>query len=162
MNGKALAAFAVTFFLFPPSGASRVVGARMFMRAADPSHVVPPQSGSVRPNEGARLFQAGRYLEAARFFRSRYDSAVARHDYAKAVSSLNNLAGCYFATFQYREAMRWYLEAKRLAQATGGSEHLPGLSANISSLYLQLGDVRAAQYAAEEGLGNLPAGAALH
>ncbi len=153
MSGKAFAAFAGTVFFILPSGIPTSVATRV--------SAAVQQNGAVYLNEGVRMLNAGRYQEAAQFFRSRYSDALSRKDHAKAVSSLNNLAGCYFATFQYREAMRWYLEAKRLAEATGGRAHLPSLSANISSLYLQLGDVRAAQHAAEEGLGSLPAGAAL-
>lgn len=162
MNGKAIAAFAATLISVPPWGTPGAVGKHPWTSVSASSRRAIEKPQQSLHGKGPQLFQAGRYMEAAQLFRSRHSEALARKDSAKAVSSLNDLAGCYFATFQYRQAMRFYLESKQLAEATGGREHLPGLSANISSLYLQLGDVRAARHAAEDGLLSLRAGAAPH
>ena len=161
MNGKAITAFATALIFLSPAGPRRMNGANPQRFATLSSRGVQDRGAPDSGNRTAvRLFQTGRYMEAARLFRAAHREALARKDYAKAVSSMNDLAGCYFATFQYREAMRCYLEGKRLAQAGDTRGHLPGLLANISSLYLQLGEVRAAEHAAEESLGSLAAGAA--
>jgi CHAT domain-containing protein/tetratricopeptide (TPR) repeat protein len=162
MNGKAITAFAATLVAFSSSGIPRAAGGHPWTSVSAPSQRAAEKPQQSPEDEGSQLFRAGRYMEAAQRFRARHEEALARNESAKAVSSLNDLAGCYFATFQYRQAMRYYLESKRLAEATGGREHLPGLSANISSLYLQLGDVRAARHAAEEGLRSIRTGSAPH
>jgi CHAT domain-containing protein/tetratricopeptide (TPR) repeat protein len=162
MNGKAAVAFAVIFVLLPSAGTYRAAGINPQL---SPSSSARPfvRKPSESPNgKAVELFRSGRYMEAAQLLRARHQEALARKDYAKAVSSLNDLANCYFATFQHRQAMRYYLQSKQLAESTGRREHLPALLTNISSLYLQLGDVRAAQHAVEEGLENLPEETAPH
>ncbi len=161
MNSKALTAFATALISLTPAGIPRIKGSNAPGFAAVPSRGSPGQSSPDSGSKGGvRLFQAGRYMEAAQSFRAAHREALGRKDYAKSVSAMNDLAGCYFATFQYREAMRCYLEGKRLAQATNTRKHLPGILTNISSLYLQLGDVRAAEHSAEESVLSLSAGAA--
>lgn len=162
MNGKASRAFAITLLLLTPSFTAPILGIR-----PSPSPMAPRQSSpdkqTLPPTSAAtELFRAGRYAEAGRLFRQEHEMALARRDYSRAVTALNDVAGCYFASFRYREAMRLYMEAKRLAESTGRVGEGASFHGNMSSLYLQLGDVRAAGHAAEEGLRSLTAGASPH
>ncbi len=162
MNCKAHAAFASTLFLLALWGAGHVPASR-------PEHAVSPssprQAASPQPaprSPAVEMFRAGRYMEAARLFLGEHEQALARRDYSRAVTALNDAAGCYFATFQYRQAMRLYLETERLAEATGRLADGASFYGNMSSLYLQMGDMREARHAAEAGLRSLRAGAAPH
>jgi len=162
MNGKAIGALAVALITqFWPGGTPHAIGMYTWM-AVSPSAHQPPANRQALPNPGVRLFRAGQYMQAASHFLARTQQALACGNLSQAVSSINDLAGCHFATFQYKQAMRHYLEAKRLAEQAGVRDHLPGLWANISSLYFQLGEVEAARYAAEQGLRSLPPGMVPH
>jgi tetratricopeptide (TPR) repeat protein len=65
---------------------------------------------------------------------------------------LNNLGGTRYQLFQYREALKSYLEARNLAARASDQEMLGAISFNLSSLYLQMGNVEAATESAEQGL----------
>src|SRR5262249_43998087 len=69
-----------------------------------------------------------------------------------AVKFLNNLGSVHCAIFHYREAIQAYLQARDAATALGSQETLIALTTNLSSLYLQMGDVEAARETAEHGL----------
>jgi tetratricopeptide (TPR) repeat protein len=103
------------------------------------------------------LYSTGDYLGAAAMNRKGYEHALARGHRAIALRFLNNAGGSWFALSSYRKAMRAFLEARELAAALGDREMTGALSMNISSLYLQLGEVAGAAEAAREGLAALEA-----
>src|SRR5574340_482493 len=56
---------------------------------------------------------------------------------------LMNIGSCRFAMLQYHPAMHAFIQARRLALRCGDMEAVAVASCNLSSLYLQLGDVDA-------------------
>lgn len=119
---------------------------------------VPPELRALS-QRASSLFAAGDYLEAAESNRKGYAEAKAQGDPRLALRFLNNLGGCWFALSHYRRAMEAYLEARVVAERLGDREMFGALSMNISSLYLQIGEVSGAAEAAREGLaalGKLP------
>jgi tetratricopeptide (TPR) repeat protein len=86
------------------------------------------------------LYQAGDYAKAAGIYRSEYEAARDRGARRAAARSLNNLAGSQFALLRYREALETYLEARKAAEEAGDAALAATLSANLSSLYLQLNE----------------------
>jgi tetratricopeptide (TPR) repeat protein len=81
-----------------------------------------------------------------------------RGDSRSSLRFLNNLGSANFQLLRYRDAARAYLQARGIAETQGDREMLAAASFNLSSVYLQLGEVDAAREAAERGIG-LPAGA---
>jgi CHAT domain-containing protein/tetratricopeptide (TPR) repeat protein len=69
-----------------------------------------------------------------------------------ALKFLHNLGGAHHEMFHYREAIQAFLQARDAAIALGNQETLVTLSVNLSSLYLQMGDVEAARESAEHGM----------
>ncbi|MGA2327322.1 MAG: CHAT domain-containing protein [Bryobacteraceae bacterium] len=101
------------------------------------------------------LVSAGDYLQAAEVNRKGYAEATARSDPRQALRFLGNAGSCWFALSRHRRAMDAYLEARKLAGQIGDWEVAGALSMNISSLYLQMGEVSGAGVAAREGLAAL-------
>jgi tetratricopeptide (TPR) repeat protein len=96
------------------------------------------------------LFESGRFVEAAKIYEALYQSARRQNDSPTALRALNNLAGCWFALFRYRRAANSYLEARQLAEEQRDWEAVGTLSLNLSSLYLQMGEINSAEQAAEQ------------
>jgi len=113
-----------------------------------------PQIQSLSAKASA-LYASGDYLEAAAVYNKGRQEALARGDRALALRFLNNAGGCWFALSLYRKAMDAFLEARELALALKDHEMLGALSLNISSLYLEMGEVAGAAEAAREGLAAL-------
>lgn len=88
--------------------------------------------------DGNRLFRQREYLRAREVYDEGYRRSVRLGDAASAVRFLINIGSGRFATYQYRGALEAYLEAKRLAVGLGDVEMAAAVSANLSSLYLQL------------------------
>jgi CHAT domain-containing protein/tetratricopeptide (TPR) repeat protein len=105
--------------------------------------------------QGNKLFGAGQYVQAARIYESGYEIAKNRGELLSAERFLNNLGSARYQLFQYREAVKAYLEARNLAGRAGDRETLGALCFNLSSLYLGMGDVDAAAQSAQQGLGVL-------
>jgi CHAT domain-containing protein/tetratricopeptide (TPR) repeat protein len=101
------------------------------------------------------LVSAGDYLQAAEVNRKGYAEATVRGDRGLELRFLTNLGGCWFALSRHRRAMDAYLEARKLAEQNGDWEIAGALCMNISSLYLQMGEVSGAGEAAREGLAAL-------
>jgi tetratricopeptide (TPR) repeat protein len=117
-----------------------------------------PQTRTVS-KAGFQLFQAGRFVEASKIYEAEYHKALDEHDAAQAIRALNNLAGCSFALFRYREAADAYLKARDLARAAGDWDAVCTLSLNLSSLYLQMRETNGAEQAAlgsAEALAKVP------
>ncbi|MCS6953062.1 MAG: CHAT domain-containing tetratricopeptide repeat protein [Bryobacterales bacterium] len=97
------------------------------------------------------------YAEASRLFEQAYEEARSRGERSQAVRLLMNLGNCHFASFRYLDAIQAYLRARWEALDLGDRDTVAALSANLSSLYLQLGDLPSAKVALEESLRALPA-----
>ena len=95
------------------------------------------------------LFESGRFVEAATTYEALYRRARQANDLPTAVRALNNLAGCWFALFRYRQAADAYLQARQLAENQRDWEVAGTVSLNLSSLYLQMGEINSAEQAAE-------------
>jgi CHAT domain-containing protein/tetratricopeptide (TPR) repeat protein len=86
------------------------------------------------------LFQAGKYIEAANDCRRGYEKAIRQDNPASALKFLNATGAAWLAGFQYREAMRSFLGARRLAGTLQDWEMSGAVSLNLASLYLQMGE----------------------
>ena len=106
--------------------------------------------------EGNALFRRGQYLRAIDTYERGYQEAKRKGNLGSAVRFLNNLGGAQYLMFNYREAIRAYLEARDLAYSQGDRETLGALNVNLSSLYFEMGDTDAAMEAVAQGL-KLPA-----
>ncbi len=115
----------------------------------------PPAEIKALSAKATTLYSAGDYIGAAALNQKGYEQSLARGDRALALRFLNNAGGCWFALTSYRRAMRAFLDARELAAALGDWEMTGALSLNISSLYLQMGEVAGASEAAREGLAAL-------
>ncbi|MFB3777931.1 MAG: CHAT domain-containing protein [Bryobacteraceae bacterium] len=102
--------------------------------------------------EGTFLFGQGKYADSERAFQQGHDRASRLGDTPSAARFLNSVGAARFAAFQYGEAMRAFLEVRKLARQTGDNEMLAMVSCNLSSLYLQQQDLNAGARAAEETL----------
>ncbi|MCC7175146.1 MAG: CHAT domain-containing protein [Bryobacterales bacterium] len=102
--------------------------------------------------EARSLYAASRFLEAESAYQKCYWLAAAAGDPEEAFRCLNGIAGARFAMYQYRGALRAYLQARRLAESLGRPDFLAAVHTNLSSLYLQQQDINAAAGAAEDAL----------
>src|SRR5579859_4566052 len=105
-----------------------------------------------RLNEAYQLLLSGKYLRAEELYRSVLEEAKAQGAAGRAGRCLTAIGNCQFATFRYREALKSYLEARIFAEAAQDWANRGSLSANISGLFLQMGDLEAAALSAEQAL----------
>jgi tetratricopeptide (TPR) repeat protein len=110
-----------------------------------------PELSEVRAKANA-LFRAGEYLSAIQLYQEGYEEAKRRGVPRVAVRLLNNLGGAQYRIFRYRDAIQSYLAARELATSLHDQETLGALYMNLSSLYLRMGEIAAAQESAEHGL----------
>jgi len=118
-----------------------------------------PSAGVQEPSDLTRLreqgntfFESGQFVRAAQVYESGYKMATDRGQLPSAVRFLNNLGSARYQIFQYRDAVKAYLGARQLAAQVGDRETLGALCFNLSSLYLDLGDIDAASQSAQQGL----------
>ncbi len=102
--------------------------------------------------KAAALFREGSFQPAAVEFERGARAAQARGYWTQAIQFLSNLGSSRFALFQYQEALSAYLEAKELAERHSNYRRYEVICSNLSSLYLELGSVKAAELVAEQGL----------
>lgn len=114
----------------------------------------PPELTQLR-DQGNKLYGSGKYVEAARTYESGYEIAKNRGQFKSAVRFLNNLGGARYQIFQYRDAVKAYLEARDLAAMVGDRQAFAALCSNLSSLYRDMGDIDAAAQSAQQGLAAL-------
>lgn len=143
-----LTAAAVVFSCLAFLGAG--VGDR-FRFVSRPGVVAPVHLGRLWA-WGETAFRAGRYEEAAGAFR-----AAARHARRMGLSGfeaqcLNNVGGAWLASFQFREAIEAYLEARELAERGKDWKTASAISSNLATVYAQMGDPDAARAEAERAL----------
>ncbi len=140
-----LAALGCALLLLPSAGSQRC-------RVSRQPSLLPVPHLREQVWRGNHLFQAGRYGEAAAVYSAALAAARQAGDLRLQARLLNNLGGCRQASFQYRAAMAAYLEARRLARQIRDYETAAGVSANMATVYTQMGELGAAQAAAEEAL----------
>jgi CHAT domain-containing protein len=98
------------------------------------------------------LAMSGKYLRAQELYQHVCAGAKALGDTEWAGRCLTALGSCQFAMFQYRKALDSYIEARRFAEAGEDWANLGSLNANISGLFLQMGDLDAAAQSAQQAL----------
>ena len=98
------------------------------------------------------LAMDGKYLQAHGLYQQVCDGARALGEMEWVGRCLTALGSCQFAMFQYRKALDNYIEARRFAEHGGDWANLGMLNANISGLFLQMGDLDAAGQSAQEAL----------
>lgn len=103
-------------------------------------------------DQGNELFRAMRFLQASEIFAQGYQEAIRSGDKSWALRFRGNIGGCHFALGHYRKAMQAYLETRKLAESTRDWELAAGLACNISSLYLQMGELNAGIQEADRAL----------
>ena len=100
----------------------------------------------------AALAQKGSYAEAEASYNDAYDLALAERRPALASRYLANLGSLHYVRFEMRSALGYYLRALDLAEQAGDLPGAGGISSNLTSLYLQMGNFAAARIGAERGL----------
>jgi len=95
-------------------------------------------------SRAAELFRGGRYVEASRVYHGAYEQAMREGEYRSAAHFLNDGGAALLSSFSYREAMRVFLDARRLSERQGDRETGGMASLNLASLYLLMGDLAAA------------------
>ncbi len=128
--------------LLPASGS---VGPRSFARATTGGREFAdnPSLAALR-SHAATLFRSGLYGEAVQAYRHGYDEAMREGERGPAARFLNDTGAALLSSFAYRDAMRAFLDARRLAERLGDRETSGVVSLNLASLYLQMGDLSAA------------------
>ena len=111
----------------------------------------PPDLFALR-QKGNDLFLGGHYRLSAEVYQKGCQTARAHGQLRSALRFLNNLGSAHYQLFQYREALKSYLEARNIAAGALDRETLGAICFNLSSLYLQMGNAEAATESAEQGL----------
>ncbi len=97
----------------------------------------------------------GDFAAAEVLYRQAYDEAVREGQRALAARYLGNAGSCRFAVWDLRGALSTLLQAHDMAAGSGDMEGAGRLSANLASLYIQLGNFDWARQSAERGLREL-------
>ena len=101
---------------------------------------------------GYELFAKGNFAEAEQMDSRGLRDALAVHDIRLAALLANNLGTVRFATFRYAAAIEAFAQARDLARRIGNRSYVSVAILNLSSLYLQVGDLKDATAMAEEAL----------
>lgn len=123
--------------------------ASVFLLEAAPPKTNPPE---YLPRDGVALYQKGEALAAAARFEAAALRAAGEGDRFKAMVCWNATGGSLFTSLQYQRALSAFQEALRLARSTNDRKHQLAISVNLSSLYLQNGDLSAASAILEPAL----------
>ncbi len=97
----------------------------------------------------------GNFAEAEGLYRRAFDAAVRESRGALAARYLGDAGSCRFAVWDLRGALSTLLQAHDMAVGSGDMEGAGRLSANLASLYIQLGNFEWARQSAERGLREL-------
>jgi len=98
-------------------------------------------NGALRQTGDA--FRSGEYQYAMQLARAGYREALAVRNPVMAARFLGNLGGARFALHQLDAALQAYLRAYELARQAGDLGTAATLTANIASLYFELGELAA-------------------
>jgi len=107
---------------------------------------------------GTTLFEQRDYSEAEQTFSRAHGEAAEQGDWNNAGRSLTCVGACRGSMFRYREALTAWLEARRESELVHDWVNLGGLSVNISSLYLLMGELDSAAQSAERAVGEAERG----
>jgi tetratricopeptide (TPR) repeat protein len=99
---------------------------------------------TARLKQTRKVYQTGDFQDAATLAQNGYSDALRAGEPRIAALFLGSVGSCRFALHQYREALRGYLEARRLAEDAHDTATAGMLDFNISSLYAHLGQIDAA------------------
>jgi CHAT domain-containing protein len=94
--------------------------------------------------EALDLYRHARYAEAEARFAALSGSALALGEYDLAARSLINVGASQFAHRQYGNALRTFMESRRLAEKAGDLNITAIADINLGSLYREMGDLDAA------------------
>lgn len=114
-------------------------------------HTLRPALEALR-NRGRTLLETKGYARAEEVLQEGLREALRLDDQPAAALFLNSSGCAQFALFHYRQALRSFREAHRLALRTGDGELVAMSSLNLSSLYLEQYDLDSALRAAEDGV----------
>ena len=107
-------------------------------------------------NQGKQLASKRKWAEAVELFERAYRDSLEAKNSAFAIRSLVSVANCQLSLYRLHLAMEGFLEAQRLAAATGDHQIAAVLSANIASLYMTQGAFDEAEQAIREALEAIP------
>ena len=126
------------------------------------SSLVPPLQKTVREDkltrqlqDSEKTFRRSDFSAAAILDEQGYRDALRAGDPKIAAHFLVNLASCRFSLHQYREALQTYLDARKLADASGDTVTAARAGLNIASLYSNLGQMDAATEAIGRAMARL-------
>ncbi len=105
--------------------------------------------------QGYRAVKTADYRTAASSFERAYQLAQEKHDSRRAAKFLSNLAGAKLSLFQYQEALDAFLAARKLARSSESRDVESGIDINLAGLYMQFGDLEAADRFADQALKGL-------
>jgi CHAT domain-containing protein len=106
-----------------------------------------------------RYRKSGDLRSAERVYQQGLDEATRRADKLAIIRFLMSIGGCRLSLIEYRSALTVFLDARKRALALHDAVDVGAIAVNLSSIYLQMWDIPAAQRSAEEGLessGNFP------
>ena len=97
-------------------------------------------------------YSKGRIQQAAQLYERGYRQAKQAGNLCEAVWNLQNSAACHHLMLHYRTAMRQYLDARPLAEKSHDANMQGVIASNLSSLYLQMGELDLADAEAQLAL----------
>lgn len=110
-----------------------------------PSPTVKSSDARSAAKQAAQLVQTGSFEQAKNRWGEAYRLALRDQDTNFAINALISQANCQFLLYSYRDALRIYLEALRLAKDNKNLTMQGVVSANLASLHLSLGEAEKAQ-----------------
>ena len=134
------------------------VGVAIFLLATV-SGVTPSAAEPVATNRGERLrregvglYDRGELVSAAARFEACARESSQDSDRATEIMCLSNLGSAQFSALQYSRALESYSKASSLARDLGDRKRQAAIAVNLSSLYLQNGDLPSAEASLQEAL----------
>lgn len=112
--------------------------------------------------QGYLAYTAGSFQTASNLYNRGYELAKGRGDNREASRFLSNLASIQRLFFKYQEALNTYLVAKKLAHSLDSGSEESLIDLNLADLYMQLGDMDAANRYAKSGLAGFGKSAPYH
>lgn len=125
----------------------------MVTGSAPPEPVIYKKRQLERQIADARAqFVSGRFNAGLQGFQSALSTARRNGDIEWSIKLQSNIGGTYYALYRYREAIRSFLAARSVARAGGRQTLAAVIDVNLASLYILVGDLDAANLAAEDAL----------
>jgi CHAT domain-containing protein/tetratricopeptide (TPR) repeat protein len=130
----------------PLSGTLRLSGPRVRAPSLDASSQRSETRARLRVQlrRSGDAFRAGDYERATGIARNGFQGSLTAREPALAAQFLGNVGGVQFARHQFENSLRTYLRAHELALGAGDHSTAAALTANIASLYSELGELDAA------------------